>query len=382
MLAAAVLSLPGTADAGSPDQFIGFGDSTMDSGYFRFNPTGGSPSLPPGAPSNALDIAIARTVAAGGSGAFLGPGVVDTIQIAEKFGLSGAPFIIGGGGGTNYANGSAQTVSTTAGNGYFKGLYNNVPITTQIYDYLATVNNHANPNALYMVSYGGNDLMWLQNQAAPPPWQPFITGLANSLSTGMAALQAAGGRTIMVLNVYAYARVVGADGSLTPENALIVQQATAYSAQVWSNLASARVNFVPADIEGLLRYVSQHPAPFGFTPATVLTANPACGATSGLVCTPGDLVSPDAQQTHLWGDPAHLRYGRANDGGKLPLQPPDRAERDLDADGKRSAGWAGPNRLDPGSNRSVGAVSRTDGGQRLDHRRRQRIDVDQHTLFP
>jgi outer membrane lipase/esterase len=110
----------------------------------------------------------------------------------------------------------------------------------------------------------------------------------------------------MVLNVYAYARVVGPDGVVSSENATLVQQAASYSAQVWSGLAAAGVNFVPADIEGLLRYVSQHPATFGFTPANVLTANPACGTTSGLVCAPSDLVSPDAQQTHLWGDPAHL----------------------------------------------------------------------------
>ncbi len=278
----------------------------MDSGYFRFNPTGGSPSLPLGAPVNAIDIAVARTVAAGGSGAFMGPGVVDTIQIAERFGLSGAPFIVGGGGGTNFANGSAQTVSTTAGDGYYKGLYTNVPIVTQIYNYLDSVNNHANPNAVYMISFGGNDLFWLQSQNGAVAPQPFLTGLANSLTTGITALQAAGGRTIMVLNVYAYARVVGADGFVSSENATEVQEAASYSAQVWSGLATARVNFIPADIEGLLRYVSHHPAPFGFTPDTVLTANPACGTTSGLVCRPSDLVSPDAEQTHLWGDPAHL----------------------------------------------------------------------------
>ena len=107
------------------------------------------------------------TVAAGGSGAFLGPGVVDTVQLAAKFGLSALPSTYPGGGGTNYANGSAQTVPTTADDGYTHGLYNNVPIVTQIYNYLGAVHNAADPNALYMISYGGNDLIWLQNQAPP-----------------------------------------------------------------------------------------------------------------------------------------------------------------------------------------------------------------------
>jgi phospholipase/lecithinase/hemolysin len=38
----------------------------------------------------------------------------------------------------------------------------------------------------------------------------------------------------------------------------------------------------------------------------VLASNPACGATTGLVCAPADLVAPNAEQTHLWSDPNHL----------------------------------------------------------------------------
>src|SRR6478609_5052503 len=113
LLATVALGAPGFAAAGGLDQFIGFGDSTMDSGYFRYNPTGGSPSLPAGAPSTAIDEAIRLTVAHGGTGAFAGPARVDTEQLAARFGLSAMPFIVSGGGGTNYANGSAQAVVTT-----------------------------------------------------------------------------------------------------------------------------------------------------------------------------------------------------------------------------------------------------------------------------
>src|SRR5271169_445013 len=140
-VAAVSLWHPGTASAQAPNQFIGFGDSTMDSGYFRYGATGGSPGLPPGAPIDAIDKQIQITVAAGGSGAFLGPGVVDTVQLAAKFGLSALPSTYPG--GTNYANGSAQTVPTTADDAYSHGLYNNVPIVTQIYNYLGAVHNVA-----------------------------------------------------------------------------------------------------------------------------------------------------------------------------------------------------------------------------------------------
>jgi outer membrane lipase/esterase len=302
----AILSAPGMSEAAGPDQFIGFGDSTMDSGYFRYGPTGGSPGLPNGAPSDTIDRLIQATVAAGGSGAFLGPGVVDTVQLAAKFGLTALPSTYPGG-GTNYANGSAQTVPTTADDAYSHGLYNNVPIVTQIYNYIAAAHGAANPDALYMISYGGNDLIWLQNQAPPTLAPlPYIQSLATALTTSIASLQAAGARDIVVLNVYAYAKLVGPGGSMTSANATVVSEAATYSAEVWSGLGAAGVNFVPADVEGVLRYVSQNPTPFGFTAATVLASSPACGTTVGLVCAPGNLVSPNAQQTYLWGDPNHL----------------------------------------------------------------------------
>ena len=304
---AAALSAPVAASAGGFDQFIGFGDSTMDSGYFRYSSTGGSPGLGGPGSAAALDAQIAATVAAGGSGAFLGPGVVDTVQLAGRFGLTALPSTIPGGVGTNYANGSAQTVSTTVGDNYLRGLYNNVPIVTEMANYLAAVHGAANSSALYMISYGGNDLTWLNTQApATLSPQAYLRSLATSLTGGIVSLQAAGARTILVLNVYAYARLVGPGGSLTPANAVWVAEAAAYSAEVWSGLSAAGVNFVPADIEGLLKYVSRNPTRFGFTPATELASSPACATTSALVCAPSQLVTPNAEQTYMWSDQAHL----------------------------------------------------------------------------
>lgn len=103
LFAITVLGAPGSASAGPVNQFIGFGDSTMDSGYFRYNSTG----LPQ------ADADIAATVAAGGSGTFTGAGVMNTTLLAARFSQAATPYLVGGGGGTNYANGSAQTVSTT-----------------------------------------------------------------------------------------------------------------------------------------------------------------------------------------------------------------------------------------------------------------------------
>ena len=183
-----------------------------------------------------------------------GPALVDSQLIAARFGLTAVPFIVTGGGGTNYANGSAQAVSTTAADAYVHGLYNNVPIVAQMSDYLASVHNVANPNALYMISYGGNDLIWLQLQGQNVAALPYLSIQAQSLIGGITRLQAAGARTIVVLDVYAKSKLVDANGGLSPANLAVVKQATAYSAEVWSGLKAAGVNFIPVDIENALTY--------------------------------------------------------------------------------------------------------------------------------
>jgi outer membrane lipase/esterase len=242
LLTLTALSMPGMANAAGFDQFIGFGDSTMDSGYFRYNSTG----------LLSYDAAIKATVAAGGTGAFAGPGEVDTTLLAARFGLSATPFIVGGGGGTNYANGAAQTVATYATDG--QGFPNNVPIVTQISNYLATVDNVANPNALYMISSGANDLLYVQTPGVIVP-PNYLATLATTLAASVATLQADGARTIVELDVYDYARLVGPNGALTVADIADIAQATTFSEEVWSSLAAAGVNFVTADVESLVKYV-------------------------------------------------------------------------------------------------------------------------------
>jgi hypothetical protein len=93
--------------------------------------------------------------------------------------------------GTNYANGSAQAVSTTQADGYRNGFFNNVPAVAQIANYLAAGHNSANPGALYMICAGTNDLFWMQSQQASlTPQQlletymrPWAATLAASVAT-------------------------------------------------------------------------------------------------------------------------------------------------------------------------------------------------------
>ena len=297
----------GAASAGNFNQFVGFGDSTMDSGYFLYNSTGG---LETGQSAAAVDGGIRAAWNAGASGTFTGPGVMNTTMLAARFGLTALPPGYPGGGGTNYANGSAQTVLTTAQSQYTSGFINNVPTVAQISNYLAAVNHVANPNGLYMISTGANDLFWMQSAGLSPQllYQTYMLPWANALAGSVATLQADGARRILVLNLNEYARLVGPDGAISPANANIAAEARTYSATIWSGLTAAGVNFVPVDVNSLFTYVAQNPTAFGFTAQSVLGSNPACGSQvpSGILCTPAALVTANAEQTHLWADGVHL----------------------------------------------------------------------------
>ena len=190
------LSTSGTSGAAGFNQYIGFGDSTLDSGYWRYNSTGNS----------TYDGYTAAAVASGDSGAYNANGVENSIILAGKFGLSAAP-VGAPGGGTNYANGA----SLTATNVY--PYTNSVSAIQQIQNYLFSVSGTANPNALYVIKSGDNDL----NYSGVSP--TYLSNSASALATEVAALQAAGARTIMVPNSYNSAVMAGPGGDIDPANA-------------------------------------------------------------------------------------------------------------------------------------------------------------------
>jgi outer membrane lipase/esterase len=126
---------PGAAGAAGFNQFVVFGDSTLDTGYFAYHLSG----------NPAFDTALSNAMTLGATGGYAGNGVMNTTMLAEKFGLSAAP-LGAPGGGTNYANGGATTVVNPA-----SMVPNNVCTILQIQNYLASVNGVANPKALYLI---------------------------------------------------------------------------------------------------------------------------------------------------------------------------------------------------------------------------------------
>ena len=284
LLALTIFNPPVAADAAGFNQFVGFGDSTFDSGYFRYCSTG----------ILALDSLIAAAVAGGDTGAFVGNGVMNSTLLASRFGLNAAP---SSNGGTNYANGGSYTM--TYGTPQMPA---NVSAVQQIQNYLASVNGVANPRALYVIKSGDNDL----NYTNPPA--DYLSNSAVALATQTAVLQAAGARTIIVPNSYNCAVFAELGGDIAPANQAAYNRSRSYGLERWSALSAAGVHFVPADIDAVFRYVVHNPFSFGFTPGSVLTSNAPAKQNpspynSALLAYP---LTDAQQQGYLFCDHVHL----------------------------------------------------------------------------
>jgi outer membrane lipase/esterase len=279
-----VSALPAPALCQTFNQFEGFGDSTVDSGWYRnlVFPTGNA----------AIDAALPAAIPNGGGISTTGPGPVSSQLLAGYFGLNAAPADQGG---SNYATGGAR-------NNQAGSLPNAVPTVTQIQNYLAANGGAANGNALYLIGSGGNDVTLYVNQvnaSAITLSQGIqnVTQSANDLVTAISQLHAAGARYILVPNQ------PQSFGTMTEQSLR-----TSYDNSLWWGLASRGVNFIPVDYNAVIRAVAFNPSSFGF----IAGAGPACvpqaGLTSGyaILCTPLTLVAPNAAQTHFFADDIHL----------------------------------------------------------------------------
>ncbi|MFP5258874.1 MAG: autotransporter domain-containing protein, partial [Acidobacteriota bacterium] len=294
MLAIIVPRLAGAT--GAFNQFIGLGDSTIDSGYFRYTSTGNA----------SVDAMVASAIAAGAQGGWAGPGVMTSTFLAGRFGLSAETVSAGG---TNFANGSAYTAplsATAGGSAAPGGLPGNVTATQQVAYLLASTGGIANPHALYVVSSGNNDLIFVQKQGAD--WiaanPTFLNGVAAEFTASVAALQAAGARTIMVPNTFYTSTLTGSGGLVPASNNDDYARAVAYGNTKWSYLTAAGVRYIPADLTSVFQFVATNPTLFGFTPSSVLSAN-APSPVAALVTTWAD-ITPLQLQTYLFVDGHHL----------------------------------------------------------------------------
>jgi outer membrane lipase/esterase len=260
LVSALALALGGAsvAQAQSFSGVITFGDSLSDSGNVAL--VDGNPFTPPG------------------SSFTTNPDSVYAEIVAEAFGFSGASSLSGG---SNYAYGGACARANTGGVGGFTCVNSpgSFSLTTQLGGYLAANGGSADPNALYMMWGGANDIF---TAGGNPATAQLNTGIAAQTMVGLiGTLQNAGARTIVVFNL--------PDLGLTPLNVGTASQAGAsglafvYNSTFNAGLATLGDGIVPINTYQLINEIVASPSLYGFTNVT----GTACGTASGsLACGP------------------------------------------------------------------------------------------------
>jgi outer membrane lipase/esterase len=300
------------AAADSFNEFISFGDSSVDSGWWSGALQGQCDgAAAPCTTGNIFkDTRIANAIANGGTSAPVGVGLMNTQVLAADFGLTALP--ANQPGGTNYAISGAVNAATPA-NGNIGNLNQNTTLPStvqQMANYLAAHGGTANPQALYVISSGGNDVTFaIDNFSTLSSRQTYLANQAAALANAILNIQVTGAQHILVHGL-------GGSGTL----------GTFYTQALFSDLAAAGVNFIASDVRAFVQAILADPTRYGFTAESVLLGVPGADTTSACVWTGGTqtgwgqwcantttpstqyayLRSADAQQTSLFSDDQHF----------------------------------------------------------------------------
>lgn len=275
-VALAMAAAPALAQDGPYTQTVFFGDSLTDAGYFR-------PLLP----------ASVRPV----TGQFTtNPGFVWSQYLAEYYGTSA--YANGNGQvGTNYAAGGARVGTNTT------GALGPIPsLATQVNTYLASTGGRADPNALYTVWGGANDLFAITSGGADPTTT--IGGAVTAQVGIIGTLQNAGARYILVPTIPDLGVTPGFRAQGAAAAAAGTQLSTTYNTALFNAIDTAGLRVIPLDTFSLLREIVASPAEYGFANVTGTACQPQITANS-LTCNPTSYVSPNAPDTYAFADGVH-----------------------------------------------------------------------------
>jgi outer membrane lipase/esterase len=285
--ALALAAVPAFAQSDSLfSQTVFFGDSLTDSGFYQ-------PVLVAGNGPAAATVARFTT----------NPGLVWAEFLADYYGTNATPAWqltptgVVGAGGDDYAAGGA-TISPGPGFPPAPPTQFAPSLTTQVTAYLAANGGQANPDALFTVWGGANDLFFHLNGLTT---QAQFLGAAAAQVALVGTLESAGARYVLVptmpdVGLTPFGLSQGAAGS-----AGITQLVAGYNATLFGGLQAAGLRVIPLDTFHFLREITADPATYGFTNVTT----PACGAAPSLGCNPANFLDPSAAQTYAFADGVH-----------------------------------------------------------------------------
>jgi outer membrane lipase/esterase len=276
-----------------PTNVVVFGDSLSDAGYYR------SVLAAAGVPASLLPILGRFTTA---------PGPVWAELVARHYGVNPLPSNVTG--GTLYAQGGARVATNSS------STPTGAPqrsVQTQIGEFLASSNGTADPNALYAIWAGANDVIQTLGGISAgviPSAQgaTIIQSTAAAEIAQIARLQAAGARYIVVFTLPDIGATPGLRAAGATASAGASQLSAGYNLALLTGLVQAGVRVIPIDSQALFADIIANPAAFGFTNITV----PACAAfppfsnaPDALFCPPNVWQTPTANQTFLFADGIH-----------------------------------------------------------------------------
>jgi phospholipase/lecithinase/hemolysin len=284
-------------------QVIVFGDSNVDSGYYKAlaNPGGGTTY-------NSL---WASAVAHGAGAPTTSPGLMNSQFLAAFFNLTANPANTAG--GTNYAtSGAKNEISNSAANGGFTAA---IPTGTQIRNYVNNNGGVADSQALYLIWSGDNDVSYANGDtgSSPPPNpNSYVMEAAEDLNGDILILRNAGAQHIIVSGL-AYNYPTGNSTDAVNKRALKLL----YTQTLFQNLTQLGVTYYQADINKVRLAISANPSNYGFANIGTGAGQMGCTQPSGvstawaLLCSsdasaPSTLVSPTSPSTDLFADDQHL----------------------------------------------------------------------------
>jgi outer membrane lipase/esterase len=263
--------------------------------------------------SDAGNVGLVQNPAGGPSQSFTtNPDPVMVELLARYFGFTQAPSLAGG---SNFAFGGACARVATGPTSPPCSSFS-VPRLNQQID-LALAGGAANPNALYTVWMGANDLfgdipVWASNPATASA-NASVGGIpvATAVVQQVGRLQAAGARNIVVLNLPDLGVTPQfSSGPLAAAGPLATLATVSFNGALSQGLSQLGTGIIPINVYGLVNEVRTNPSAFGFTNVTGTACNlGALPGGSSLFCTPAALVAPGANNTYLFADGVHPTGG-------------------------------------------------------------------------
>ena len=288
LVAIAILACASGTRAQDYSAFVVFGDSLSDSGNAA---QGLQLGLPPG------------------SSFITNPDPVWAEHVAQTLGVPETNSLAGG---TNYAFGGACANPDNPCNPLSPGIGAQIGLHL-----MSRPAGAADPDALYALWAGGNDLVAILESALPgsrvPPIDPqaAIPATARSQVEEIGRLQEAGARHIVVFNLpdagaTPFARSVPVPGFPQTLTAL----SAAYNEALDAGLGGLDDGIVPVNSFGLFEQVLQDPRAYGFTNVRGTACTPAGTDVSLLACAPAGSGSPvtyapGTNDTYLFADGKH-----------------------------------------------------------------------------